>query len=76
LEEAFMKRSPASELPAQAALCMCLLTAAGCSIEQGYRAGHAWQQNRCNQIVDQAERDRCISRAGMSYDEYQRQRAK
>jgi hypothetical protein len=69
LEEAFMKRSPASELPERVALWMGLILAASCSTEQGYHAGQAWQQNRCNQIVDQAERDRCISRAGMSHDE-------
>lgn len=54
----------------------CAITIAGCSSEQGYRTGQAWQQNQCNQIADQAERSRCLSRASTSYDDYKRQTEK
>jgi hypothetical protein len=46
------------------------LTAAGCSTRQAYYAGQSWQRNECNRIVDNVERNRCLGRASMSYDEY------
>ena len=44
-----------------------------CSAEQGYNAAQGWQQNQCNKIPDKAEFDRCMSRAGTSYESYKRQ---
>jgi hypothetical protein len=45
----------------------------GCSSQQLYATGQAWQQNECNKIVDMQERQRCMSKASSSYDTYQRQ---
>lgn len=57
--------------PCAAALLCALI--AGCSTEQAYYSGQAWQRNECNRIPDQSERERCLSRLGTSYDEYKRQ---
>jgi len=48
----------------------------GCSAEQAYHSGQAWQQNQCNGIADKAEYDRCMSRAEMSYESYKRETEK
>ena len=45
----------------------------GCSTEQAYNSAQGWQQNQCSKIPDKAEFDRCMSRAGPSYDSYKRQ---
>ena len=45
----------------------------GCSAEQAYQSGQAWQQNQCNGIADKAEYDRCMSKASMSYESYKRE---
>jgi hypothetical protein len=44
-----------------------------CSAEQAYYAGQTWQQNECNKIPDSHERERCLGRAGGSYESYKRQ---
>ena len=54
------------------AVLLALLMSA-CSAEQAYYAGQTWQQNECNKIVDREQRDRCLSRAGGSYESYMRQ---
>jgi hypothetical protein len=45
----------------------------GCSSQQIYNTGQAWQQNQCNRIVDGSERERCLSKVNMPYEEYKRQ---
>lgn len=45
----------------------------GCSSQQLYHSGQAWQQNACNKIIDMQERNRCMANAGTSHDEYKRQ---
>ena len=51
-----------------------LLVASGCTWQQlGYFAGQQWQRNACNRLVEQTERDRCLSNANMSYEDYRRQ---
>jgi hypothetical protein len=50
-----------------------LLTGSGCSTEFGYNIAQSWQRNACNKIQDQAERNRCLDKAGMTYDDYRRQ---
>jgi hypothetical protein len=45
----------------------------GCSSQQVYGAGQAWQRLECNKIIDTQERDRCMKSASTSYDEYKRQ---
>jgi hypothetical protein len=46
---------------------------AGCTWQQAYYAGQQWQRNACNRLIEQAERDRCLSNANMPYDDYLRQ---
>ncbi|WP_425259065.1 hypothetical protein ACPOLB_26525 [Rubrivivax sp. RP6-9] len=45
----------------------------GCSSQQVYGAGQAWQLQECSKIMDAQERNRCMSSANTSYDEYKRQ---
>ena len=55
-------------------LCGVLLPAAwtsGCSLQQAYGAGQAWQRLDCNRIADTQERQRCA--ASPSYEDYLRQ---
>jgi hypothetical protein len=47
---------------------------AGCTAEQGYNAGQAWQRNQCAAIPDKADYERCIANTGGSYDQYKRER--
>ena len=44
----------------------------GCSSQQGYGAGQAWQRNECFKINDQQERSRCLDRASIARERYQR----
>ncbi|MDE2372290.1 MAG: hypothetical protein KGN16_25195 [Burkholderiales bacterium] len=45
----------------------------GCSSQQAYGAGQAWQRLECNKIMDAQERSRCMASASTSYEEYKRQ---
>ena len=57
-------------------LVLALLAAAlatGCSSQQTYATGQAWQRYECNKIIDMQERQRCVARANDSYETYQRQ---
>lgn len=46
----------------------------GCSDQQMYRIGQAWQQNQCNQtMVNESDRERCLSNANTSYEDYKQQ---
>lgn len=45
----------------------------GCSSQQAYGAGQAWQRTECNKINDSQERSRCLSSTNTSYDDYKRQ---
>lgn len=47
--------------------------ASGCTWQQAYSSGQGWQRNACNRLVDQMERDRCLSNVNMSYEDYRRQ---
>jgi hypothetical protein len=64
----------AQPLPA-ALLGIVLLVAAvqGCSSQQAYGAGQAWQRQECNKINDTQERSRCMASASTSYQDYKRQ---
>jgi hypothetical protein len=44
-----------------------------CSSQQLYGAGQEWQRNECRKINDTQERQRCLSSASTSYDDYKRQ---
>ncbi len=54
------------------ALVMIMTAASACSWQQAYSSAQGWQQNQCNRLVDQTERDRCVAKTNMSYDDYQR----
>jgi hypothetical protein len=45
----------------------------GCTREQAYGAGQAWQRQECSRIPDMAEYDRCARNADLSYDAYRRE---
>jgi hypothetical protein len=47
--------------------------ASGCTWQQAYSAGQGWQRNACNRLVEQVERERCLSNSNMSYEDYRRQ---
>lgn len=50
-----------------------LSTLSGCTGEQAYAGGQAWQQNQCKRLPDKAEYDRCMASASMSHDTYKRE---
>lgn len=45
----------------------------GCTSQQLYGTGQAWQRNQCNKIVDMQERNRCMESTNTSYEDYQRE---
>ena len=45
----------------------------GCSTQQAYSAGQAWQRQECNKIQDAQERGRCMGSTQTSYEDYKRQ---
>ena len=46
----------------------------GCSAQQIYNTGQAWQQNWCNQkMVNESDRERCLNKANTSYEGYKQQ---
>ncbi|MBI5922186.1 MAG: hypothetical protein HY847_11155 [Betaproteobacteria bacterium] len=45
----------------------------GCSSQQLYNTGQAWQRNECNKVVDAQERNRCMGSTNTSYEDYKRQ---
>lgn len=47
--------------------------ASGCTWQQAYSAGQEWQRNACNRLVEAIERERCLSSANLSYEDYRRQ---
>jgi hypothetical protein len=50
-----------------------LSVASGCTWQQAYSAGQAWQRNACNRLIEQTERERCLRNADLPYEEYRRQ---
>ncbi|MBS0496072.1 MAG: hypothetical protein JSR51_00275 [Proteobacteria bacterium] len=62
-----------SRILATAAATAALTVATGCATQQLYSTGQAWQRNQCTQLVDQQERERCMTNAGASYETYKKQ---
>ena len=62
-------------LPASASLLLAFAIA-GCTAQQGYQSSQGWQQNQCNQMVDQRDREQCLSKTTTSYEDYKREAAK
>jgi len=57
------------------AICMAILvslTATGCTSEQVYYTGQAWQRNECVKNVDRNEYDRCMNATNTTYEDYRR----
>ncbi len=50
-----------------------LLAGTGCTTQQLYNTGQAWQRNECGRIMDQQERSRCLSSTSTSYEAYKQQ---
>ncbi len=46
---------------------------AGCTSDQMYASGRAYQRNQCEHMPDQNARERCLRDASMSHDEYKRE---
>lgn len=46
----------------------------GCSTQQWYGAGQAWQHGECQREVNEADYRRCVDSANTHYSEYVRQR--
>ena len=55
------------------ALAAILSGAPGCTWQQAYSARQEWQRNACNRYIEQTERERCLSKFNMSYEDYRRQ---
>ena len=47
--------------------------AGGCSSNQVYQSGQNWQRLECQKIQDLADRNKCLSSASTSYEDYKRQ---
>jgi len=46
----------------------------GCSSQQMYASGQAYQRQQCQRMPDASDRERCLSDSNVSYDDYQRER--
>ncbi len=55
------------------AMAALLLAGTGCTTQQLYNTGQAWQRNECGRIMDQQERSRCLSSTSTSYEAYKQQ---
>jgi outer membrane biogenesis lipoprotein LolB len=53
------------------ALIVLLLTA--CSSQQLYTTGQQYQRNQCQQLPNQVDRERCLDKAGSTYNDYRRE---
>jgi len=47
--------------------------ASACTLQQAYYSGQAWQRNECNNLIDQNQRERCMSKTNTTYEDYKRQ---
>jgi hypothetical protein len=50
-----------------------VLGAAGCTAQQRYATGQNYQRNQCERLPDMGERQRCLEKANMSYEEYRKE---
>jgi hypothetical protein len=49
---------------------------AACSSQQLYTTSQEWQRQECRKLGDAAEQKRCLERASMPYDRYEKERGK
>jgi hypothetical protein len=52
---------------------MLISTSCGSLPQVVYNSSQGWQQNQCQTLIDRVERDQCLRRSGMTYEEYKRQ---
>jgi hypothetical protein len=57
-------------------LLLIVLAVAGCSTQQLYSTGQAWQRQECLRLPDLAERERCLRSTARSYDEFRAEAAR
>ena len=55
------------------ALAAITLLGSGCSARQAYEAGQTWQRNPCLRLADAQDRQRCLERVRMDFDQYQKE---
>lgn len=44
-----------------------------CTSQQMYESGKGYQRNQCERLPDMGERQRCLEKASMSYEEYRKE---
>ncbi|MBX3615919.1 hypothetical protein [Nitrosomonas sp.] len=49
------------------------LTVSGCTAQQLYSTSQSWQRTQCTQMLDQLERERCLSNTSTPYETYKKQ---
>ena len=49
------------------------LGAAACTPQQRYASGQNYQRQQCERLPDMGERQRCLEKANMSYEEYRKE---
>lgn len=55
------------------ALLIVLGAVSACTSQQRYASGQNYQRNQCERLPDMGERQRCLEKANMSYEEYKRE---
>lgn len=50
-----------------------VLGAAGCTAQQRYATSQNYQRNQCERLPDVGERQRCLEKENMSYEEYKKE---
>jgi len=50
-----------------------ILFQAGCSAQQMFATGQAYQRNQCLRILDKVQRDYCMDQISTGYEEYKRE---
>ena len=45
----------------------------GCTSEQRYATGQAYQRNQCERLPDAADRERCLANTSTTYEQYKRE---
>lgn len=44
-----------------------------CSSQQMYASGQGYQRNQCERLPDMGERQRCLEKANVSYEQYKKE---
>ena len=55
------------------AMYLALAMLPACSTQQMYNTTQAWQRKQCYKVEDAQERNRCLSSADGSFEDYQKQ---